>query len=189
MHFGVSAMKARTTIQFPRDAAAALNSIRSRTRFNDATDVIRAALSAYDELLEMVDLGFKIFVDLKSGERLSYSPYAPFSYDGLMPFGAKEAVEAPRTFVFAADGIARFGSIRKRSFLTSNADVIRAALAAYDELLRVELTGDSIIMVRGEEREVSYSPNKPINRDAVRCVPVGDVGVALRNDQPAAVST
>jgi hypothetical protein len=163
--------KGRTTFYFPEQAAVRLWSIKRLSRHQTNTDVIRAALSSYDDLLSVVCSGSKIFVRDHENRDHPYSPYRPFHYAALERARDEDPVttegRAPRNFVFTAESAAKLGSIRQRSFLHSNADVIRAALAAYEELLRVVNLGDHIVVIDRAGNEHPYSPYAPVNPEAL----------------------
>ena len=159
----------RTAFYFPEEAAVRLQKIKKRARLDNSANVVRAALSAYDELLEVALAGCTIVVKDREGQEWPYSPYTRFSYPGLArktePIAAISATEkSPKNFAFSEAAVATLESIRKRSYLESNADVIRAALAAYDELTTAFSAGDQIIIRDTEDNECTYTPYAPLTR-------------------------
>lgn len=187
-------MKKRTTFYFPLEAASRLHSIMKRSRLENRADVIRAALGAYDELLEVSAAQCRIVVRDKHGEEYAYSPHSPFHYPGYASGHAEKSAEqtedAPKNFVFSAEAAAKLDSIRLRSRLQSNADVIRAALGSFDELISVVAVGDQIIIRDRFGNEQFYSPFAPLVRsgldldsDAVRIA--GTAGKAATRQETA----
>lgn len=163
-------MGKRTTFYFPTKAATQLSSIMRRSRLENGADVVRAALSAYDELLEVTEAGRSIVVRDKAGQEWPYSPHFPCNYPGLAlgeldtNVAAADEVKTPKNFVFSEEAAAKLDFIKSRSRFRSNADVIRAALGAYDELVRVIMAGDRIIIRDEIGNEQSYSPYAPLMR-------------------------
>jgi hypothetical protein len=176
-------MKKRTTFYFPAKAARRLGQIKRRSRMESGAAVLRAALSAYAELLDVTQAGYKIVVRTKDGQDYSFSPYEPFLYPKLEALraeaedGAEEKI--PKNFVFPEAAAEKLASIRRASYLDSNADVIRAALASYDELTLVARAGDQILITdaAGEE-QVAYTPYAPLARHRLR----GLSGIAQDGD-------
>jgi hypothetical protein len=70
---------------FSNAAAAKLNSIRQRTRYQTDSDVIRAALNCYDELVAIVTTGDTIHIRDDTHE-YNYTPFAPLVRENLDPF-------------------------------------------------------------------------------------------------------
>lgn len=166
---GQSRAGKRTTFYFPAEAATQLHSIMRRSRLDNGADVIRAALSAYDELLEVTEARGSIAIQDRAGHEWLYSPHFPCSYPGLSNI-ASEAdspngeEKVPKNFVFSAEAAAKLDCIKSRSRFGSNADVIRAALDTYDELIRVVMAGDHIVVRDEAGNEQFYTPYAPLVR-------------------------
>lgn len=155
----------RTSFHFPEKAVEQLRSIQRRSRLDSGADVIRVALAAYDELLRIALGGYKILVRDQSGREWLYSPYTKFTYPGLDTHAITPPIQdekPPKNFFFSGEAVERLESIRKRSRAQSNADAIRMALSAYDELLGVIAAGDTIIIQDKQGNEQSYSPYAPL---------------------------
>jgi len=168
-------MRKRTTFYFPAEAAKQLGQIKRRTRMESGAAVLRAALSAYAELLEVSQAGYQIAVRTKDGETYPFSPYEPFDYPGLTKARSEDAAlpvddKTPKNFVFPEAAAEKLTAIRRASYLESNADAIRAALASYDELTLVTRAGDRILIADGDE-EVPYTPYAPLPRTRLHRLP------------------
>lgn len=178
-------MKKRTTFYFPPEAASRLGQIKRRTRIESGAAVLRAALNAYAELLEVTQAGYRIIVRPVEGGDVTFSPYEPFDYPKLEALRVETEVDTedkiPRNFVFPEAAAQKLEAIKKASYLDSNADAIRAALATYDELTLVSRAGDQILITDPTSSdEVVYTPYAPIARHRLRRL--GPIG--LGEDQP-----
>jgi Arc/MetJ-type ribon-helix-helix transcriptional regulator len=153
----------RTSFYFPREAVAALEAIRRRTRFENGADVIRLAVLTYSKILEYVDSGSKVFVVDQNDEQFAYSPYRPFDYPGMPDFEASPAAEgfSSKNFFFSGDIVDKLDQIRARGFVRTNSDAIRVALTAYRELSGVAAVGDEIVIRRRDETAFSFDPDAP----------------------------
>ena len=162
-------MSKRSSFYFPEAAAAVLYKIRKRSRLESNADVVRAALGSYDALLDVsLDGGVIVILD-KTGKEWPYSPYVQFYYPGLEhPSNYAEIARSdekiPKNFVFSEEAAAKLASIKERSGSPSNADVIRAALTAFDELVCVMSAGDRILIRYRDGRERNYIPYAPLVR-------------------------
>lgn len=157
-------MTGRTSFHFPREAAEQLIVIKARTVLDSYPNIIRAALHSYDTLLQLAEAGCQLVVVRAGDAELAYSPYRKFSYPELAQAMAAPAEgnpdEVPRNFFFNGEAAQNLESIKRRSFLKSNADALRVALASYKELLLIYEIGDRIL-VRGRSREEEFTPYRP----------------------------
>jgi len=64
------------------------------------------------------------------------------------------------SFHFSREAGEQLTAIRSRTILSNNADVIRAALSAYDTLLRLEEEGLEFVIIVEDGAEYAYSPYK-----------------------------
>ncbi|MDR3506263.1 MAG: hypothetical protein P4L64_00020 [Caulobacteraceae bacterium] len=152
----------RTSFHFPKDAAARLAAVGALTHIDAESDVIRAALEAYDRLLDVVEAGWRIIVRDHAGNEWAYSPYRPFAYPGLKQVALAEPAETKgKSFFFSGEAVDRLESIRERSYVKSHTDAIRVALTAYGELLRVDAAGDEIVVRDRDGGERLYNPHRP----------------------------
>jgi hypothetical protein len=160
----------RASFLFPREASAALASIREHADVKQDADAIRLALSAFDSLLELVELSCRLFVRDREGRDWPYSPYRRFSYPGLedalqqLPArddDGQSPSEQPKNFFFSGPAVERLKAIRARSVVPTNADAIRLALTKFDQLLKVEDVGDSIVVRDLEGRESLFNLFNP----------------------------
>ena len=176
-------MRKRTTFYFPAEAARRLGQIKRRTRMESGAAVLRAALNAYAELLEATQAGYRIVVRKQDGSDFLFSPYEPFQYPGLEELRAEDDVakseKIPKNFVFPEAAAEKLAFIRRSSYLDSNADVIRAALASYDELTLVVRAGDQILISDGTENAV-YTPYAPMPRSRLSRLPADPEGAIPR---------
>ena len=167
-------MRKRTTFYFPAEAARRLGQIKRRSRLESSSAVLRAALSAYAELLEATQAGYQIVVRRQDGSDFPFSPYETFNYPELAEMRAEDEggvdEKIPKNFVFPEAAAEKLNAIRRSSYLDSNADAIRAALASYDELTLVARAGAQILLTDGAE-EVSYTPYAPMPRARLRRLP------------------
>jgi hypothetical protein len=165
---GSTLMAKRTSFYFPPEAARWLRAIKCKCRLENSADVIRAALSAYDDLLRIDSDGYDVIVRDDEGKERTYSPYAPFEHPKLQfnkldEAGGGDNDKPPRNFVFSREASERLESIRRRSYLQSNAEVIRAALCAYNELLVIRSARYAMIIRDREGNEWHYSPHTPLS--------------------------
>jgi hypothetical protein len=148
----------RTSFLFPTEAATALENIRARTYFDDDADVIRIALAVCDNILELAELHCSIAVRDTNGQEWPYSPYTRFEHPNL-----GEAVRATpstkkrpaKNFFFSGEAVERLDSIRARSEVRTNANVIRLALTIFNQLVQVHSAGHRIV-VRTTDGEESF---------------------------------
>ena len=149
----------RTSFVFPPEAAAALEAIRLRTYIDDDADVIRIALSVYDNLLHLAELHCAIAVCDKRGQNWAFSPYTRFTYPGLTNATADKRANAKKNrsknFFFSGEAVNRLDSIRARSETRTNADAIRLALTIFNQLVQIYSAGDHVV-VRASDGEESY---------------------------------
>jgi hypothetical protein len=161
----------RTSFLFPKDAAAKLAAIRSRTYMENDADVIRMALSVYDTLLELAELNCKIVVRDRCGKDWPYSPYTRFSYPGLngvAPDQTDQAEEAcEKNFFFSGEAVEKLDSVRARSEARTNADAIRLALTAFNQLLMVDMAGDGIVVRDPDGGECFFNLFNPQARQLI----------------------
>lgn len=164
----------RTSFHFPQKAIAELTEIKQRVHLDNNSDIIRAALKAYDRLLEFACLGYKIFIHDKNGDNWSYSPYTRFTYPGLEMLKVKTVRPTPsikgvsRNFFFSGEAVEKLESIRQRSYVKTNADAIRVALISYKELLTVWDNGDKIIIRDHNDFEYLFNPHAPQLTEIIR---------------------
>jgi hypothetical protein len=161
--------EARLTVYFPAEAAARLAAVRRRSRMQTHVDVLTAALDCYLELVEVDRAGGAISVLHNTGAAIEVLPYSvdtEFEYPG---FSREErdasTAETPRNFVFPKQAAEKIAQIRTLSRFKSSADVIRAALACFDELVQVRDAGDTILVRDRKGQCVRYSPFAPLAKD------------------------
>jgi hypothetical protein len=160
----------RTSFSFPEAAVGALHAIKSRARLENDADVIRVALRSYDDILSIDEAGMDIVVVDKAGEEWNYSPYTKFDHPELARRPVQAAGkkgDAPINFFFTGEAVSRIKSIKERSFLNTNADVIRVALTAYDELITVMTAGGRVVVRNDKGNEAIFSPHRPWRREAI----------------------
>jgi hypothetical protein len=156
-------MTERMTVYFPAEAAGKLAAIRSRSRLMSNVAVLTAALECYLELVELDRAGGNIWVKDQKGEEWPYSVDDAFEYPGLGDNGqASDTAEVPKNFVFPKAAIDKIKRIRQLSRFKSYADVIRAALGSFDELVRVRRNRDRIFVQKPGGAEILFSPFAPI---------------------------
>jgi hypothetical protein len=168
-------LKRRTSFHFPKEAATALQAIWARSRLGNASDVIRAALSTYNALIQIVSGGGEVIVRTKDGRQWLWSPYEPFNYPNLSsipPVNDDKSVtrKVPRNFFFSGDAVDKLDSIKAKCFAETNADAIRIALTAYNELIGVSAVGDEIIIRDKCGNEKLYNPHAPLICDELKLV-------------------
>jgi Arc/MetJ-type ribon-helix-helix transcriptional regulator len=162
-------MAARTSFQFPKKAMAELRAIKERARLNDTADVIRIALQAYEEMLDLYDGHQRMFIvdPHNRKQEWEYSPYRQCAYPGFGEMCSEDIEtkkDAPGTFFFSGEAAKSLASIRSRSYANSNSDAIRLALTAYKELVLADEAGCSIVVRDGKGGEVAYNPYRPFRR-------------------------
>lgn len=163
-------MARRTSFTFSAEGMAQLKAIRERTHVADNGEVIRCALNAYDDLVDLAARGYQMFVRDGDGARWPYSPYIKLSYPGLRRDEINaEAVAAakgrkPETIFFSGDIIGKIESLKKRSHLSSNVDAIRVALSAFKELVLVLEAGDTFFVRDTDSVETPYNPFQPFGK-------------------------
>ena len=155
----------RTSFHFPKQAIAQLNAIRERTRLDANSDVIRIALQAYDELLDLSDDGCSLFIIDKDGAEWEYSPYKKCLYPrfGQLENGDTETEEksVASNFFFSGEAASRLESIKARSYAKTSADAIRLALTSYKELILADEDGCAIMVRDSNGVEAAYNPYRP----------------------------
>jgi hypothetical protein len=163
--------KKRTSFYFPEEAADRVIAIQRRSWLDSPAAVIRAAIGAFSDLVDVTLSGYKIFVRDPAGIEWTYCPHGPlncpaFAAPGDEPQGASSA-KLPKNFVFSEEVTGRIESMRRRSHLQSNADVIRVALLAYDDLTRVVAAGGDILIRSRDGVERCYTPYAPLLREGL----------------------
>lgn len=152
----------RTSFHFPKEASARLAAVGALTHIEGEADVIRAALDAYDRLLDIIEGGWRIVVRDHEGREWAWSPYRPFTYPGLNKVALVEPGDTKaKSFFFSGDAVDRLESIRERSYVKSHVEAIRVALTAYGELLRIDAAGDEILVRGRDGSEQFYNPHRP----------------------------
>jgi hypothetical protein len=162
-------MVARTSFQFPKKAMAELRVIKERARLNDTADVLRIALQAYEEMLDLHDGHQRMFIlDVHNQKQeWEYSPYKQCGYPGFGEMRSEDSEtrkDVPGAFFFSGEAAKSLASIRSRSYANSNADAIRLALTAYKELILADEAGCSIVVRDGKGGEAAYNPYRPFRR-------------------------
>jgi len=157
-------MSKRASFLFPVEAVAALERIRLQTRYESGVDVIRVAVTTYSQILNLYDSGHKIIVKDKAGEEFWYSPYRPFKYPGMTQdaLGEADDIESAeqKSFSFTGKTLETIEQIKMRGHVASNAEAVRASLAAYKELISIVSIGDEIV-IRSDEEEFNFNPDAP----------------------------
>jgi len=161
----------RTSFVFPAEAASALAAIRSRTYLEDDADVIRIALSVYDNLLELAELHCAIFVSDESGREWPFSPYTRFNYPALSDAAndaAPQDHKSPaKSFFFSGEAVSRIDSIRERSEVRNHADAIRLALTVFNQLVLVHSLGHKIIVRTSDGSDFYFNVFNPKARQMI----------------------
>ena len=126
----------RTSFVFPPDAARKLAAIRELSYLNSEADLLKAAISVYETLLGLTAGGWRVFVRDRQGREWAYSPYLRFTYPGIEDRLASLGAPGPapmtgKSFFFSGDAVKRIEAIKRASYVSNNADVVRACLSAY----------------------------------------------------------
>jgi hypothetical protein len=158
----------RITVNFPPAAAAALAELLALSRLEENSHVIVAAIECYLEVLA-VDRGRgQIFVKDRDslGDPYKYSPDTEFRYTKYQSKRRQLAscteASAPRNFSFSDDVIKKIEVAQRLSRFPTMADVIRAALASFHELVQVWRDGDEIYIQDLKDNIVPYNPFFPV---------------------------
>jgi hypothetical protein len=186
----------RTSFIFPPDAARKLAAIRRLSYLSTDASLLKAALSAYESILSLWSSGWRFFVRDKKGGEWPYSPYARLVYPGIAEqlvaineAAASERIAKSKTFFFSGEAVKKIDSIKNASFVTSNADVVRLCLSAYEELLAVAAAGDELFARSRLGEEQVFNPHSPFVPGVGVIAPNERVeGLAARDEvnQPAA---
>lgn len=152
----------RISFHFPQEAAKEIFSIQSRSRFQSPSNIIRAAIDSYKELIDIYNSGCLIIIRSHDGKELSYSPYEPFKRNthAIVNDGDKAySKRLPKNYFFSSETAYSIDKIKELIRVRTNADVIRFALSSYDELVKISAAGDRIIIRDENSREQLYTPH------------------------------
>jgi hypothetical protein len=179
--------KQRFTVHFPARAAEKLVSIKRLSRLKSNADLLAVALESYCELVEADRSGCTIRVCRDDGLlECKFSPHTEFHYPSSKQFPEPERSELdriPKSLVLSDAEAEKIMQIKRLCRIKSTANVIRAALASFDELIKVCHAGDRIFVSNRMGREVAYSPYAPLDRRVLQDEDEPE-GVRPRTAQP-----
>lgn len=159
----------KTSFHFPSDATETFVSIQHYSRLENGPGIVRVALIAHRELLEVTSAGYDVIIVGDHKKEWSYSPHAPFDYPGFkrarcLLHRSAPSMRPPGCIFLSAEVAVTAEYLRQQQRLTTMTDVIRRALTIYDELLRVVAAGDRIVLRDSKGKELQYSPHVPLDR-------------------------
>jgi hypothetical protein len=122
------------------------------------------------------------------GKEWPWSPYESFEYPILQNTQAtkpdvRSTKKIPRNFFFSGEAVEQLESIKCNCFAESNADAIRIALTAYNELINVHVLGYEIFIRDKFGSETQYNPRAPLICDELKLA-AGDITSGLRGWRP-----
>src|ERR1700684_102449 len=100
----------RTSFHFPEDATPHVFAIAGRTWLDGPASVIRAALSAYGDLVALTSAGYRVVVRTRDGQEKPYSPHCRFNGSGAtntQTEGGEDSDRLPKNFFFPAEVTAK----------------------------------------------------------------------------------
>jgi len=160
--------KQRFTVHFPAKAAEKLASIKRLSRLKSNADLLAVALESYCELVEADLSGCTIRISRDDGLLdCKFSPHTEFHYPATNRISEPEISGTdrfPKSLVLSDAEASKIAQIKRLCRIKSTANVIRAALASFDELIRVCHAGDRIFVKNRRGREVAYTPYAPLDR-------------------------
>jgi hypothetical protein len=156
----------RTTVYFSAEDAARVDEIHRKSRLETSANVVAAALEAYLELIEFDRAGGTICVKPgDANDRIPYSVDYEFCCPGFEPPTSaaddEDGEAASRNFVVPRSVEEKIIRIRELTRYQSPAEIIRAAVISFDELVRINGAGGTII-VSDRKKEARYSPFAPL---------------------------
>jgi hypothetical protein len=157
----------RFSFHFPEEAAPHVFAIQRRTWLKGAANVIRAAISAIHDLTELTSADYMLFLISPTGEESVYSPHCPSRRgppSSTVSASSEPTERLAKSFFFPADVAAKIEAIRTQSHAGNKTDVIRMALAAFDDLTDLVMAGSKVVIRGSGEFERNYNPFAPLPR-------------------------
>jgi len=157
------------SVYFPADAVAHLKLISERTYFEDDQSIVRIALFAYEQIIDLHAQNLRLEVRNHVGDVFKYTPFDKFEYPELtaqkIKFDEQAEILAAslkrKRLLFSHAAIERMTALQAKSYASSLEDVIRIALSAFKELILIDEMGGQFRMVASEGRTYPYNPLRP----------------------------
>jgi formylmethanofuran dehydrogenase subunit D len=161
----------RMTVTFPPEATAALADIMKMSRLKENTQVITAAVGCYLNVLKVDRNDGKIIVRDKNDDTRvwPFSPDIEFNYPKYQEkrdtLKTKDNSSSAKNFAFAESLVRKIEEAQRLTHYTSKADVIRASLATFHELVEVKNNGDKILVKKADGSVTPFSPFSSVVTD------------------------
>ncbi len=138
----------RTSFHFPAEAVAQLKVIAEIAGFANPGDVIRTAILRLDEMLNIYGDGAELFLVTADGKKLNYHYRMPVKFADFDRYYSAN-LERPSTdeaaqYFFSGPYLDSIARIRAKLGSSSNAEVIRVAMACFRDLIVASRVGAQI---------------------------------------------
>jgi hypothetical protein len=153
--------KRRTSFHLPEDTSESLRSILGRSWYDSSAGAVRAAVSAFEDLLVALNQGVRIVIRNTNGDEWPYSPHAPFRQIQIDAAPPKD-LPTPKNVFLPELLTEKIESIRALSHLQMGSEIVRAAIFAFDDLTRIAGAGYDIVVQFPTGQERKYSPYAPL---------------------------
>jgi hypothetical protein len=157
----------RPSFHVPLEAGPHIVAIQRRTCLDDPPSIIRMAIVAFCDMIELEAVGYRLAVRAPSGEERFFSPYARAVIipDEGSPVGNGGYQKLPRCFFPSAEVAGKIAWIGAKCNFGAHSEAIRAAAASFDRASEFVIHGHQFLVRAAGGFERPYSPFGQLQRN------------------------